>query len=858
MGKILYKIPHGAVAGLAFLLPTPALAQSTDNEAPTPQPEQSREGVNPGDIVVTARRTEERLQDVPISITVFNQQQLANRNVVSAVDLATFTPSLNANARFGTENASFSIRGFSQERLTQPSVGTYFADVVVPRGSGGGTSGGDIAPTGAFFDLQNVQVLKGPQGTLFGRNTTGGAVLLVPQKPTSRLEGYVEGSYGNYDMRRLQAVVNVPLADTFRVRAGFDRQKRDGYLNNISGIGPDSFGGIDYMAGRLSIVGDLTPNLENYTIASYSKSNPNAAIPQVTDCFPAVGLAGRIPTGRLACDQIERRAGRGRYTVENLIPNPVLRTETWQVTNTTTWAASDTLTIKNILSYAELRTKQRFDLFGARFLIPPSISNPAGTVTVPTAPFTGLSVPFVPAISPASGYTNAQSTFVEELQFQGRTSDGRLVWQAGAYYEKADPLGLSGSQNPSFLYCDNAEAFQCTDVFAALATRLGPTPIPTIGSLSNAVARTSTQTIGLYAQGSYDLTEQLKVTAGLRYTWDKSRVFVRALTWRFPTPNVPVGFCVNPQLRPTNLPITTPADCDNNLRQSTSAPTWLISLDYKPVEDVLLYAKYARGYRAGGVAAFAASGLETYDAEKVDSYEVGAKTSFRGLVSGTFNVAAFYNNLTNQQLTLGFRSSTPGIANATAITNAGRSRIYGVEAEATLNLFEGFTLSASYAYLNTKLQEQVSPAIPPGSLYDIPATVPDVGGRLPLTQNHKLSVSANYTLPLDESIGEVSIGAVYTYAGEQYQAGLDPARLQELAVFGLGDINVIPSYQLVNFNVNWNGIAGSPIDAQFFMTNALNENYSTTRQIQNTQGFISRYLGEPRTYGVRLRYRFGG
>src|SRR6266700_2082645 len=162
------------------------------------------------EIIVTAQRMEERLQDVPISITVFKQEQLDRNNVTNAVDLANITPSLSVNNNFGNENASFAIRGFVQDAGTAPSVGTYFADVVAPRGPTQGTQAGDSAGPGSFFDLQNVQVLKGPQGTLFGRNTTGGAVLFVPQKPTSTFEGYLEAEGGNFDMKRVQAVINLP------------------------------------------------------------------------------------------------------------------------------------------------------------------------------------------------------------------------------------------------------------------------------------------------------------------------------------------------------------------------------------------------------------------------------------------------------------------------------------------------------------------------------------------------------------------------------------------------------------------------------------------------------------------------
>src|ERR1700731_1815739 len=168
------------------------------------------------EIIVTARRIEERLQDVPISITVLNQQQLEDRNVVNPQDLAAYVPSLSANTNFGSENSSFAIRGFVQDIGTAPSVGVYFGDVVAPRGGAQGSTTGEGAGPGYFFDLQNLQVLKGPQGPVFGRNTTGGAVLLVPQKPTSELGGYVEGSIGDFNLRRGQGVFNFPVNDNLR------------------------------------------------------------------------------------------------------------------------------------------------------------------------------------------------------------------------------------------------------------------------------------------------------------------------------------------------------------------------------------------------------------------------------------------------------------------------------------------------------------------------------------------------------------------------------------------------------------------------------------------------------------------
>ena len=241
-----------AASALGVAFATPAFAQTAKEDAPA--------GGN--DIIVTAQRIEQRLQDVPVSVTVLSAEALANNNITSAKDIASFTPSLVTNNRYGADNTTWTIRGFTQEQRTTATVGTYFADVVAPRGSGA-TQGGDGAGPGYLFDLANVQVLNGPQGTLFGRNSTGGAVLLVPRKPTDRLEGSLEGSIGDYNLRRVQAVVNVPIGDSFRLRLGVDRNKRDGYLTNAGkiGFGPygDAGGSVDYWALRVSAFEACSP-----------------------------------------------------------------------------------------------------------------------------------------------------------------------------------------------------------------------------------------------------------------------------------------------------------------------------------------------------------------------------------------------------------------------------------------------------------------------------------------------------------------------------------------------------------------------------------------------------------------------
>lgn len=811
-----------AATMLGAIFAQPALAQDAGL--------QEGAGSGAGDIIVTARRVEERLQDVPISITVFEQQAIDNRNITTGSELAIYTPSLASNNRFGPDKASFSIRGFGMVETTSPTVGVYFADVVSPR-SAGGTASGNGAGPGSFFDLQNVQVLKGPQGTLFGRNTTGGAILLVPAKPTDELEGYVEGSVGNYDLRRVQAVLNVPLADTFRVRVGFDRQKRDGYLRNRSGIGPADFGNSNYFAARLSIVGDLTPDLENYTVARYSRSNTNGIMFRMAGCRRDIAEAPtRLGTfAPAACRQLDRQAARGDgfYDVENTVPDPFNIHEEWQVINTTTWRASDALTIKNIASYGEFR--ERFHLsIGGEYLF------------FPTGPNAGKPFPSTTIRNLNGRYGAAQSTFTEELQFQGNSSDGNLVWQAGGYFESSKPLsGGNTTFSQGALYCADVASLQCEAI----------TPVgagPSLGMVQNQI---EFRNIGFYAQGTYNFTEQLAATGGIRYTMDRTIGEGGRVNLTFPTPNNPAARCSHPD-RSTVVTMD-PMECGvGPFVQKSEEPTWLIGLDYKPVPDVLVYAKWGRGYRQGGVNPSSIR-IETWEPEKVDTYELGAKASWRGSVPGFFNIAAFYNDLQNQQVqasatgctisTCGFNSGLPG---ARVIVNAGKSRIYGVEVDASIAPFAGFKLDVGYAYLQTKLVESTPILRAPDSPFV--SIIPPVEGEpLPLSPKHRLTATASYTLPLDESIGDVSLSATYTYTSKQIA--------NETTPFGL-----MPESNLLNLNLNWNAVAGLPVDLAAFVTNVTKEEFPVNVAGNWTSGGYDTWVTNvPRMYGLRLRYNFG-
>ena len=835
----------------AFAAPIQASAQETAPAQPAAQT-----ATDTGDIIVTARRTEERLQDVPISITVFNQQDLANRNVVNAEDLAVFTPSLSVNNNFGAENATFALRGFAQDTGTEPSVGVYFADVIAPRGASNGLPAGDGVLPGQFFDLANVQVLKGPQGTLFGRNTTGGAVLLVPQKPTSELGGYVEGSIGNFDMRRIQAVANIPLADSFRVRLGIDHMVRDGFYNNTSGVGPKDFGNVNYWAGRLSIDGDLTPNLENYIIFSYNQSDTHGPINKIVAADAGQGL------GFLAAAQSAANPGAtGFYDVQQTLANPSSNIQQWQVINTTTWTASDSLTIKNIVSYSEYKQYTNAPLFGTAFPINFGAINPllagVGSYVFPFA-----------QITPPPGLDTAhENTFTEELQFQGHGLGGKLSWQAGAYLESSQPMGQVGSQSPFLAACtDNGANFQCSDPVGFLSN-LNPlippgTPPIHVGTVNYTVGTTSYHDVGLYAQGTYSLSSQFKVTGGFRYTWDRennisdTRTYVLQyppLTGLFPPAGSPGG--VNP--RCTFTPAIT--NCVANLKENSSAPTWMVDLEYTPTPDIMAYAKYARGYRAGTIAPNLPAPLNQIEQEKVDTYELGLKTSFHGLVRGTFNIAAFYNDFTNQQLQVGFNANpTSGLSSTAGPVNSPKSEIYGVEVDARVTPVHGLDLTLGYTYLHTKIIS--TPDFPALQAQLPPATFDLAGSFVPgdeevLSPKHKLTAGANYTLPLDPSVGKISIGGVVTYRSSMLSNYIDRGNPNPV----LAALSTLPALTIVDLHATWQNVAGSPVDASFFVSNLTNEKYYTfTAGLGSSQlGFETASLGAPRMFGGSLKIHFG-
>jgi iron complex outermembrane receptor protein len=303
------------------------------------------------------------------------------------------------------------------------------------------------------------------------------------------------------------------------------------------------------------------------------------------------------------------------------------------------------------------------------------------------------------------------------------------------------------------------------------------------------------------------------------------------------------------------------------VHESSSAPTWLLGLDYTPVEDLLVYGKYARGYRAGGIFSNAPEDHRTFQPEKVDDFELGLKSSFHGPVRGTFDVDVFYNNFTDQQIQFGFEPSVNPIAGApapvsptTAIINAGKSRIYGAEVDASLNPFpesaalQGLRFEINYTYLRTEIV-QIAPISTTDPNYTPATSSTTPGSPLVLSPRNKYFLSGEYTLPISSNVGRITLGAGFVHTDKQlstydYQ---NPAIVVALG----GNFGTLPPSNLLNLNASWESILATTFDLSFFATNVTQDHYYLFVPGLDSAGNEFAVLGEPRMFGVRLRYRFG-
>lgn len=420
-------------------------------QAPAAGPAAAAPGLE--EILVTARRREENLQRVPVAVTAVSGEDIRTRGVQSVADLRLITPSLNVTAvRTGQEN--FIIRGQGPGPLdagSYPGVQTYFAEVPA-----------FTAGPGLYYDLQSVQVLKGPQGTLFGRNVLGGAVLFQPRKPTEQVEGYLQGTFGNYGRREGEGAINLPVVeDKVKLRLAGIVTRRNGYARNLTTA--QRLDPRDYESARASVT--LTPVdwLESYTVADWFHQKGAGQATILEGVNPAAVISffpGLVPALQA---QLARQQARGPRIAE-FDALTELKNLNRGIANITTATLGDGLTLKNVMGYRDTRQRLLYDLDGSPFPL------------LQTAP--------------APDWFTRANQFTEELQLQGQSFDNRLNWIGGAYYEFVEGKNFTRASDQFF-----SRVFQ----------------------------RPSNQNVSraLFAQGTFALAEWLNLTAGIRYTWDR-------------------------------------------------------------------------------------------------------------------------------------------------------------------------------------------------------------------------------------------------------------------------------------------------------------------------------------------------
>ena len=787
--------------GVATLVPVlPALAQEPAQVASGEAVEET--GGHLEDIVVTARRRAEASQDVPVAVSAFSADMLSERRIGVAQDLQGQVPSLAiGSSGQARANESFTLRGQGTTFLSAAGVVTYFAESPLVPGLYVSTQG----PPGMMLDLANIQVLRGPQGTLFGRNTTGGAVLLEPARPKPDPEGYVQAELGNYGKREVEAVVNLPLADNLAVRAAARYTKRDGYTRDI--VNNRDYDDREYFTGRVSLLWNPTDRIETYLVAYGTDSSDNGSgfilgdvnATMLNARFAAAGGCAGVGLGAncsvltgLVADQRQR----GARKVAGF-SNSYSKIRGWGVNHHLSVELGDTLTLRNVLSYGELRSDMALNADGMAI----NLYTVTGNKPYPIDNLWQVT---------------------EELQLQGTARGDHLQYTLGFY---ADQLQTSGLQGQNSL----------VSLGSTLSLR--------------AVKRNS---YAGYVQATYDLgdlaqgLEGLSLTAGIRQTWDRATGY--GASYRF-LPGGKLlcanGASANPQ---------TEMDCAAEGAARSDALTWTFGADYKLADGVLLYAKASRGYKMGGINYGAVNMSNfSFEPEFVKTYEGGVKSDFRIAEAPTrLNVTVFktlYDDIQRAAGDFNFQN----LASGSIVINAASATIRGIEVETQVQPVRGVSLSGNYSFLDAGYDDFVFPAL--GQQYDCTGT--RRSGPIDLscipfqyTPRHQFSVNGTFDLPIPAEAGNMNLSLTYSYIGRQYSAA-STLEADEPGAW-------LASYGVMNGSLNWRGIMGSSVDGSLFVTNLFDKLYRTTNtNVFQSIGVQSSLYGEPRMWGIRLRYNWG-
>ena len=769
------------------------------------------DGAEIEEIVVTANKRQESINDVGVAITVLSGEVLRNQKVVTLDDLANAIPGLSYTlADYGPPVFTLRGVGFYESSLAAyPTTSAYLDEVPLSF---------PALTRHVFFDLERVEVLKGPQGTLFGQNSTGGAINFIAAKPTDTFEGGADFTYGRFNHFEGNAFVSGPLSETMKARLALNGARSDEWQN--SHTRDDELGELEYYAGRLLL--DFTPsdrlNIQINLNGWKDKSEPQA--PQYQSLvlnFPHAASAGLTSHPQ---SPLKPRAADWTASTRPFADNRLL-----QAAGRIDWEIIDGITATAISSYVDYKQDRRFDLDG--------LSLDPADFDVPV-------------------HDGQIKTFSQEVRVANSDSSA-FRWLVGANYETSDVDELRES------YIEGASNF------------------PVFGFTGTSV--TSYQNMHNYAfftSGEYDLNDQFTAKAGVRYTDAYRRANsctastadgTLGVTIQGLATAIQLGFIPLPGVTPTGVPVPPIGlgcvSLDNVTFDGTPATflpsgirdvlkednvSWRVGFDYKLTEDALLYVNVAQGYKAGSVALISAATLEQYTPvteESLLSYEAGFKLTMldrRVQVSG----AGFYYDYDDKQLRAAVLQ--PIFGALFTLRNIDKSRIYGFELDSTFRPVPGLVLGFSGSILDSEVTDYMG-LDTEGAPFDFS------GSDVPYTPKYQVRLSADYTWQMGAA--EPFLGIVFSHRSETDAiiGGADsfvvpPGFASSVPVDETFDL---PSYSLVDLR------AGASFnDGQWTVTvfgnNVFNEYYVTN--IYTAYDTLARFSGQPATYGVTVAFKF--